>query len=299
MIVICGATGRVGGTALRALQSQGLRPTALVRDAAKAAALRADGFAVTVADLEDERTVVDAFRGADRVLALCPVIPGADDVMAGAQRMIDVLGAAIDAARPRTVVAISDYGAHVPAGTGITMILRRLEERLREIPVATTFIRSAEHMQNWRRQWPVARAQGVLPSLHHPVDRRFPMVSAFDVGTIAAELLAAPTRGVGVDRGASRSRGGSPRVVHVEGPRRASAADVAAAFAQRLGRPVVARELPRADWEKALAGLGTGYAHLVAELQDAHNAGLIDVEPGGVVRRGDTELVEAIRALQL
>jgi hypothetical protein len=30
------------------------------------------------------------------------------------------------------------------------------------------------------------------------------------------------------------------------------------------------------------------------ELQDAHNAGLIDAEPGGEVRRGTTELEQAL-----
>jgi uncharacterized protein YbjT (DUF2867 family) len=285
MIIVCGATGRIGGAAVRGLRSRGIQVKALVRDPAKAGALAEQGCVLAKADLHDELAVTEVFRGADGVLVICPLGPGPDDVAGDAQRMIDVMGAALDATRPRSVVAISDYGAHLPEGTGITMILHRLEVRLRAIPVTTTFVRSAEHMTNWLRQLPAARAQGVLPSLHHPVTRAFPIVSAFDVGVVAAELLAVP-----------RAPSSTPHVLHVEGPRRHTASDIAEAFARKLARPVVARELPRVEWTKALAGLGPSYAHLVAELQDAHNKGLIDVEPGGAVRRGTTELADAFGA---
>ncbi|WP_437574681.1 hypothetical protein [Sorangium sp. So ce887] len=66
-----------------------------------------------------------------------------------------------------------------------------------------TFLRSAEHMENWKQHLPAARRRGVLPSLHYPVTRRFPIVHAPDVGLVAAELLA--------DAGATP---GGPCVVH-------------------------------------------------------------------------------------
>jgi NAD(P)H dehydrogenase (quinone) len=96
-----------------------------------------------------------------------------------------------------------------------------------------TFLRSAEHMQNWRRQVSAALDSGVLGSLDQPLTKRFPTVSAPDVGAVAAELL--------TDE-APRSRG--PRIVHLEGPRRYTAIDVAAALSELAGRDVVARELP-------------------------------------------------------
>jgi NAD(P)H dehydrogenase (quinone) len=290
MIVIFGATGKIGGAAARALRARGLPVRAVVREPARAEALRAAGCEIAQADLLDERATAAAASGADAALVICPLQPSAADVAGQAQRIIETLGAALTTARPRHVVAISDYGAHVPSGTGITMIFRRLEERLRSVPAALSFVRSAEHMQNWLRMLRPARTDGALPSLHHPVDRAFPIVSAFDVGTLAAELLAAPLE-------AARS----PRVIHAEGPQRYSAADVAGVFAQTLDRGVTAQALPRERWHDALAGrLGESYARLVCELQDAHNAGLIDVEPGGEVWRGTTglagALTDAIRA---
>ena len=61
---------------------------------------------------------------------------------------------------PDYIVAISDYGADVPQGTGITMLFRFLEESLRRVRADVTFVRSAEHMQNWARQVPTALENG-------------------------------------------------------------------------------------------------------------------------------------------
>jgi NAD(P)H dehydrogenase (quinone) len=123
--------------------------------------------------------------------------------------------------------------------------------------------------------------------MHHPLTKAFPTVSAADVGTAAAELL--------VERSEARHR-----VVHIEGPRRYTALDVAATLAALAGRQVTAHELPRPDWVPVLvrAGLGESYARLVVELYDAHNRGRIDAERGaGETRRGRTELAEVFASL--
>lgn len=138
------------------------------------------------------------------------------------------------------------------------------------------------------RQAPAAIETGVLASLHHPLTKRFPTVSAPDVGILAAELIVAP------------GRTGSPRVVHVEGPRRYTALQVAATLSELAGREVVARELPPSQWIPTLqrGGLSASYAELVAELFETHNGGWIDVERGvGEIRRGTTELRDALAAL--
>jgi hypothetical protein len=53
-----------------------------------------------------------------------------------------------------------------------------------------------------------------------------------------------------------RAASGAERCVYVEGPRRYSSNDVAAAFSSALGRSVVAREIPRAQWQSHLRNLG-------------------------------------------
>jgi NAD(P)H dehydrogenase (quinone) len=291
MITIFGSTGRIGGAAAAELRRRGLDVRAAMRDPARGDALAVLGCELAAADLHEPRDVARALDGADAVLLICPVQPAAGDLAADAARIIDAVGAALASARPRAAVAISDYGAHHASGTGITMIFHRLEQRLRAAPTAMTFLRSAEHMQNWRRHLSAARARGELPSLHHPLTRQFPTVSAPDVGVVAAEILA---ESLATAPGAAPPS--APRIIHVEGPRRYSALDFAKVLGTLADRPVTARELPRESWMAALGagGLGESYARLVTELQDAHNAGRIEVEPGGEVRRGPTELADAL-----
>jgi uncharacterized protein YbjT (DUF2867 family) len=280
MFVVLGANGNVGGAAATELRRRGHAVKAVVRDVARGERLTAAGCETVVADLSDARALERALDGADGVLVMCPLNLRADDVEAEAQRIIDAIGDAVETARPQAVVALSDYGAHHDGETGIPMIFRRFEERLRSTPGSKTFLRSAEHMQNWLRYLRVARERGVMPSLHAPLDKRFPTVSAFDVGLAAADFL--------TDETAARD---SARVVHIEGPRRYTASEMAKALGPRAGRPVEAQALPRENWIPALraGGLTESYARLLVQTQDAHEAGTIEVEPGGELRRGQTE----------
>ena len=284
MYVIIGASGNIGGTVARMLRAQGTPVRAVVRDPARGAGLAAIGCELAIADVNDASGLADAVMGADAVHAMIPIAPQAPDAAATMQASADSLIRALITAAPPHVLAVSDYGAELGSGTGVTLAFHYLEGRMRELPGAVTLVRSSEHMQNWRRQAPAALRTGVLPSLHHPVSKAFPTVFSPDVGQVCAELLL------------EGHPDGGQRVVHVEGPRRYTALDVAAALSELGSREVVARELPRPQWSDALqrAGLGASYAGLVTELFDAHNAGRIDAEPGGEIRRGPTQLPDVL-----
>lgn len=283
MFTIIGATGRIGGAAAQELRRQGRAVRAVVRDPGKAGALADAGCDIAVADIADTAALTAALQDAEGVLAIVPLAPSRGDAAAEARGLIERLSRALETARPPRTVAISDYGAQHAAGTGITVLFHHLEQRLGGLP-GISFLRSAEHMENWVRSLRAAAATDVLASLHHPLDKRFPTVSAPDVGLIAAELLATAEA--------------PPRILHAEGPQRYTAIDVAAALAGPLGRPVQAVALPRGQWEQALAagGLSEGYVRLITDLYDAHNAGRIEVE-GGEVRQGTTPLAEALAGL--
>lgn len=283
MFTIIGATGRIGGATAQELRRRGRAVRAVVRDPGKAGALAEAGCDIAVADIADVDALTAALEDAEGVLAVMPLNPSRGDAAAEARGLIDSLAQALETARPARAVAISDYGAQHASGTGITLLFHHLEQRLGGLP-GITFLRSAEHMQNWARSLGAATATGVLASLHHPLDKRFPTISAHDVGLIAAGLLDAAEA--------------PPRIVHAEGPQRYTPMDVAAALAGPLGRPVQAVALPRGQWEQALAagGLGEGYVRLITELYDAHNAGRIEVE-GGEIRRGTTPLADVLAAL--
>src|SRR5215470_10964664 len=71
------------------------------------------------------------------------------------------LGCDVVACDLRDVVAISDYGAELPSGTGVTRAFHHLEQVLGGLASAVTFVRSAEHMQNWARFVPAAARTGI------------------------------------------------------------------------------------------------------------------------------------------
>ncbi|MPW10405.1 NAD(P)H-binding protein [Paraburkholderia sp. CNPSo 3155] len=290
MFVIFGASGHVGQASATALRRAGHQVRAVVRDAAQTEALAAIGCEIALADLNDAESVARAIDGAQAVQWLCPVPRAHDDPAAAMRHIID---AGVDALRmttPPRLLALSDYGAEHPDGTGITTLFHYLETQLlRNVASSLILLRAAEHMQNWARVLPVALGRGVLPSLHDPLDKLFPTVAAEDVGKLAAQLL--------LDEAPART---TPRVVSIEGKERVSALDVARTLAELSGRPVIAQRVPRDEWSAVLrgAGLGERHAQLIVDLYDAHNAGRIDVEANVSERRfGATTLRQVLEAL--
>ena len=288
MFVIFGASGKVGRVTAAALRHAGHAVRAVVRNEAQSERLASIGCEVVLADLLKPESVAKVIDGAQAVQILCPVPNGDAQPESAMRRMIDVAAVVLRANPPPRVLALSDYGAELDRGTGITLLFHALESQLQPVVQNLTLLRAAEHMQNWARVIPVALATGVLPSLHHPLNKRFPTVAAQDVGQLAAELLL------------DESRASVPRLVSIEGPRRVSALDVARALSDVSRREISAREVPRSEWTSTLlrAGLSANHSDLITELYDAHNAGRIDVEEGiGERRFGTTELAEVLASM--
>ena len=289
MFVIFGAAGNVGRESATALRRAGHQVRAVVRDDRQRGLLAELGCETAVADMLDPAAVARAIEGAHAVQILCPLPQGHADPAAAMRRTIDASVEALRANPPPHVLALSDYGAQLPEGTGITTLFHYLETQLRTVETRLTFLRAAEHMHNWARVLPLALAQHVLPSLHHPLDKLFPTVAAHDVGLAAAALLLE-----------ARASQAAPRIVSIESEERVSALDVARTIGELSGGPIVAREVPRDDWAAMLqsAGLGEQHARLIIELYDAHNAGRIDVEADISERRfGATTLAQVFAGL--
>jgi NAD(P)H dehydrogenase (quinone) len=287
MFAIVGAAGKIGFSTCLALREAGVPVRAILRDPARASRLSAIGCDVAVADLQDPAALGVAMASAHAVQVICPPNPQAQGAVGDMRRSIESVAEALAQARPDLVLAISDYGAHLGEGVGMPTMFHIFEDRLRRLEMPTVLLRSAEHMEGWGALIPVAAATGTLPSLHHPVEKKFPTVSARDVGLITAELLLGPSAGT------------NEQIVHAEGPSRYSAADVAAALSELMGHKVTAQALPRSQWLASLGrAVSASTALLLAELYDAHNRGLIDVEANSRdVRYGSTELIEALRPL--
>ncbi|WP_233885109.1 NmrA family NAD(P)-binding protein [Paraburkholderia flagellata] len=288
MFVIFGASGKAGRVTAAALRRAGKPVRAVVRHARQGESLAELGCEIALADLTDPQSVAAAIKGAHAVQLLCPVPSGDTDPETSMRTMIDVATEALLVDPPARLLAISDYGAELPLNTGITRLYHYLEKRLKPVATQLTLLRSAEHMQNWAAFIPGAIATGTLPSLHLPLERRFPSVAAQDVGAASAELLL------------ESQQSGTSRIVSLEGPQRVSVNDIAAALSEASGRTITPHALPRESWTPTLlkAGLSENHTRLITDLYDVYNTGRIDVEVNRSERRfGTTALREVFGPL--
>ncbi|WP_321946741.1 NAD(P)H-binding protein [Paraburkholderia sp. J10-1] len=288
MFVIFGASGKAGCVTAAALRRAGKPVRAVVRQARQGESLAALGCEIALADLTDPHSVAAAIKGAHAVQLLCPVPSGDTDPETTMRAMIDVATDALRENPPAALLAISDYGAELPLNTGITRLYHYLEKRLKPVATQLTLLRSAEHLQNWAAFIPGALASGTLPSLHLPLEHRFPSVAAQDVGAASAELLL------------DSQQSDTARIVSIEGPQRISVNDIAAALSEAGGRTITPHALPRESWTPMLlkAGLSENHARLITDLYDVYNTGRIDVEASRSERRfGTTALPDVLGPL--
>jgi uncharacterized protein YbjT (DUF2867 family) len=287
MYVIFGASGKVGRSTAAALRREGRKVRAAVRNPAQGEALARLGCEVAIADLGDEASIRRALEGAQAVQMLCPVPYGSTAPAAEMRRVIETTARVLGDHPHLHVLALSDYGAELACGTGITMLYRELEAKFRETAPRLTLLRSAVHMQNWVRVLPFAMSDGLLATLQDPIDRRFPTVSASDVGIVAAQLLLDEPAADGV------------RIVSVEAAQRYSADDAARALGEVCGRDIGAYALPRGEWSAVLlqSGMNQDMAELVIETNEAQNDGRIDAEQGTERRFGPTGLRDVLAEL--
>lgn len=283
MYVITGITGKVGSALARSLLAAGQPVRAVVRDAAKGAAWAAHGCEIALADMGDAQALTRAFAGATGVFILPPPefdpAPGYPE----AQAVIGSVVAALTAATPEKVLCLSTIGADAVHDNLLSQ-RTLLEDALRELALPITFLRPAWFIDNAAWDVPSARETGIILSYLMPLDRAFPMVAAQDVGEVGAELIQQAWNGI--------------RVVELEGPSRVTPDDLAAAFAQALGRPVRAVPVPRDTWESLFRAQGMRNPGPRIRMLDGFNEGWIAFKDGGRdTRKGRTDAGTVIAAL--
>jgi uncharacterized protein YbjT (DUF2867 family) len=283
MYAITGITGQVGGEVARALLASGQPVRAVVRDAARAASWAAQGCELVTARMEDEASLCEAFGGAKGVFILPPSefdpAPGFPE----ARTVIDAVSAAIRKARPEKVVCLSTIGAQAHESNLLTQ-RTLMEQALSALSLPMTFLRPGWFMEN--AAWDVASARddGVIASYLQPLDQAVPMVATVDVGRLAAALLQQTWRGT--------------RVVELEGPRRVSPNDIAAAFGRVLGKAVRVEAVNREQWEALFRSQGMQHPQPRMRMLDGFNEGWICFEqPADEIVRGSVELDSVIEAL--
>ncbi|SPB13547.1 NmrA family transcriptional regulator [Caballeronia novacaledonica] len=283
MYVITGITGQVGGALANALLKAGKPVRAVVRDEKKGAIWAARGCELALATMTDADALTRAFEGAEAVFILPPPefdpAPGFPE----AREVIDTIVAAVTRARTRRIVCLSTIGAQA---TQTNLLTQRtlLEEALGKQTVPVAFLRPGWFMENCAWDVDSARNEGVVQSFLQPLDRAIPMTATDDIGELAAKLMQEQWSGV--------------RVVELEGPRRTSPNDIAAAFAEVLGKPVRANGVPRDTWEALFVSQGMKHPTPRIRMLDGFNEGWIDFEGRrDEIVKGATPLIDVIRKL--
>jgi uncharacterized protein YbjT (DUF2867 family) len=279
MIVVMGATGHVGAAVADELLARGERVTILTRRPERAGAWANKGACVAAADAENEQSLEDAFRKADRAFLLNPPAAPDGDTDATERRTITNILAALKGSGLKKVVAASTYGARPGEEIGDLSTLWQLEAGLQDQPIPAAINRGAYYMSNWLGFIEAIRESGVLPSMF-PVATQIPMVAPADLGRAAAERLLTPVDDTGIQ--------------YVEGPARYTPQDVADAFAAALGRDVRVEVAPRDQWEAIFRRNGfsvkaaSAYARMTAVSLDE------DFDKPSSPIRGATELTTFI-----
>jgi NAD(P)H dehydrogenase (quinone) len=282
MFAITGITGQVGGEVARNLLAAHQNVRAVARDISKCGAWAERGCQLANADIHDAAALTAAFTGVDGAFVLVPPTFDPSPDFSEARSVAASLSSAIDAARPSRVVYLSTIGAQATHSNLLTQHTI-IEQALRKLPVAITFLRPGWFMEN--SSWDVAAAKsGTIQSFLQPLDKPVPMVATSDIGRLAAELL--------------QEKWSGHRVVELEGPHRVTPDEIASTFASLLGHPVRVEAVPRDTWKALFQSQGMKNPEPRIQMIDGFNEGWIEFESKEAgSRKGKVELASVLQSL--
>ena len=261
MYAITGITGKVGSELAKTLLARGRPVRAVVRDAKKGEAWARLGCEIALAEMEDASALAKAFTGATAAFILPPSDFDPEPGYPEARRVIDSVARALKAAAPSRVLCLSTIGADA-AQDNLLSQRTMMEEALKPLGMPLTILRPGWFIENALWDVPTARESGLIYSFLQPVQKEFPMVATRDVGRVAAELI-------------QEDRSGT-RIVELEGPRRISPNDLAAAFGRALGKPVRVEIVARDGWEALFRSQGMKNPLPRIRMLDGFNEGWIE-----------------------
>lgn len=152
MILVVGASGRLGSAVTRELLANGEQVRALARDPSRMTELARLGADVVRGDIRDAKALAKACQGADRVVACVQALDSSPHSnnprtvdRAGNRKLVD----AAKAAGVKRFVFISAYGAASNAPLGFLRMKYQAEEYLKASGLDFSIIRPAAFMEFW------------------------------------------------------------------------------------------------------------------------------------------------------
>jgi uncharacterized protein YbjT (DUF2867 family) len=232
VILVTGATGKVGQEVVRQLAAAGVPLRALVRDPMRASNIRLPGVEIVVGDLAVPGTLDRAFAGIDRVFLLSPANP----------EQVTLQGNAIEAASRagvRAMVKLSVAGGP-DSGTQIGRWHWTTEKQLESSGIGFTMLRPGLYMQQALTFAPSIAATG---SFSIPMGTgEVAMIDARDVAAVAVCALTTD----GHDR----------KIYDLTGPEALSFDAVADQIAEAIGKRVSYVHVPPEYARKQMLAAG-------------------------------------------
>ncbi len=227
MILVCGATGTIGGQVIEQFAAAGLPVTALVRKRPEEGSKR-PGVTYVVGDMADRESMASALQGVEKLFL----------VSANGEEQAELEENVIAAAAKggvAHVVKLSVMGAALDARSGFGRLHARTENALQDSGMQWTILQPNMLMQNlrWYRG---GMSQGVLP-----MPLRDAAVSHVDAGDVAGVAFHALTR-----------EGHAGRTYVLTGPEALTGTEVASTIAAATGRPIRYDSIPMAAFREYL-----------------------------------------------
>ena len=224
-ILVCGATGKIGGVVARELLASGYPVRALVRrDDARSVSLRKAGADIFVGDLGDAEAVLAAMRGTARAFFLPPFEP----------TMLHHAVAFATAAREAKLEAVAWLSQWLASPSHPSTTTRQhwhADRVLEMMPgIALTKVNPGYFADSYLALIDYAANLGVLPSLYR--DSRNAPPSNEDIGRVVAAALMDPAKHAG-------------KSYRPTGPALLSERDMAAILSRVLGRRVIRVPMPK------------------------------------------------------
>jgi uncharacterized protein YbjT (DUF2867 family) len=243
MILITGATGRVGGATLKQLSSRGVPVRALIRSPGKAASVAAPGVETVVGDLAQPRSLAAALADVDAALLVSPLDP----------QQAELQGNFVEAAKRAGqvhLVKVSGLGTALDSPVRSGRWHAQTEKHIEDSGLPFTHLRPPFFMQNVLRFAPAIRASGEFVGALK--QGKVAMIDTHDLAAVAGTILT------------TRSHAGKAYIL--TGPEALSYQDIAERISRFLGRTVIYKDVPLEAMRERLRASGMPEWHIAVQI---------------------------------
>jgi len=254
--LVTGATGKVGSSLLKHLDTANTDLRALVHDESKAQLLRDRDVETVVGDFLEPVSLGTALEGVSTVFLATPIHP---EQITQATNVIEAASASGNDPR---IVRLSVHQASHQAPTKISRQHAEIEDTLAASGLTYTLLRPQSYMQNTLMAAPTVASEG---KIYQPMkEGRLGMIDARDVGEAAAKVLT--------------EDGHEGKTYTLTGPTTVSFYDVAGVLGEVLGKEVAYVPVPLKRAKEAMLqrGIPEWMADALNEYAKAHSEGYSD-----------------------